>query len=203
MSRAPSRAWSLHLLPLPVGELLRLEQHRVRDGELADVVEQRRLAEHVELRPERPQLAADRDREPLHLAGVPGRTSRSSIDRGQRLDHRGRVLAQRVVRLLEHGRARRIVSTSPCSSAAMRCARPPRGPASCAREQQRHGDQTASVREPGRAVRDARLRRRAGPQLRPGAAVQPRRGADRRPDARASRRSRRAPAARPAAMTTK
>ena len=92
----------LHQRPLLVGEDGRLEQDRVGDGELADVVEQRRVAEEVELRLREAQLAADREGELLHAPRVAGRVGVAGVDRRREALHRRRrALLQEAVRLLE------------------------------------------------------------------------------------------------------
>src|SRR5206468_1776585 len=60
----------LHQRPFVLGEARRLEQDRVRNRQLADVVEERRVAEQVELRLREAELAADRERELLDTARV-------------------------------------------------------------------------------------------------------------------------------------
>ena len=55
----------LHQRPLLIREDGGLEQDRVGNGQLADVVEERRVPEQVELRLREPQLAPDRERELL------------------------------------------------------------------------------------------------------------------------------------------
>src|SRR5436190_8802475 len=57
---------ALHQVPLLLGQARRLQQDRVRDRELADVVEERRVTEQVELCLREPQLPADGERELLH-----------------------------------------------------------------------------------------------------------------------------------------
>ena len=58
----------LHERPLQPGERRRLEEDRVRDRELADVVEERRVTEQVELGLREADLPADRERELLDAA---------------------------------------------------------------------------------------------------------------------------------------
>ena len=92
----------LHDLEVAGRELGGAEQDRIRDCQLADVVEERRVAEQVELGLGKIELAADRERELLHAprvaggvrvadhGGVPDRAA----GRGRRLDrlHRAHVL---------------------------------------------------------------------------------------------------------------
>ena len=102
MMRAPSSGVALHQRPLVVGQPRRLQQHGVRDGELADVVEERRVAEQLELGLREAELAADRERELLHAAGVPGRVGVAGVHCCREALHRGcRALLEQAVRLLE------------------------------------------------------------------------------------------------------
>ena len=93
---------ALHQRPLLGRERGGLQQDRVGDRELADVVEERGVAEQVELRLGEAELAADRERELLHAARVAGRVRVARVDRrGERLHRRGRALLEQPVRLLE------------------------------------------------------------------------------------------------------
>ena len=93
---------ALHQRPLLARQARRLEEDRVRDRELADVVEERRVAEQVELRLREAELAADRERELLHAPRVAGGVRVARVDRRREgLHRRGRALAQQPVRLLE------------------------------------------------------------------------------------------------------
>ena len=56
---------ALHERPLLVREARGLQQDRVRNRELADVVEECRVTEQIELRLREPELAPDRERELL------------------------------------------------------------------------------------------------------------------------------------------
>ena len=95
MIRAPSSAWrcmSAHSSP---SRLRRLQEDRIRDRKLADVVEERRVPEQVELGLREPELAADRERELLHASRVAGGVRVARVDGGrQRLHRRGRALAR-------------------------------------------------------------------------------------------------------------
>ena len=55
-----------HDHPLRVRQARRLEQDRIRNAELADVVEERCVAEELQLGVRKPELAADREGELLH-----------------------------------------------------------------------------------------------------------------------------------------
>ena len=102
MIRAPSSACRLHERPLLLGQARGLQQDRVRDRELADVVEERGVSEQVELRLREPELAADRERELLHAPRVAGGVGVARVDgRRERLHRRGRALLEQPVRLLE------------------------------------------------------------------------------------------------------
>src|SRR5437763_4594877 len=59
---------SLHQPPLIGRERRGLQEDRVGDRELADVMEERRVPEQIELRLREAELAADRERELLHSA---------------------------------------------------------------------------------------------------------------------------------------
>ena len=81
MMRAPSLGVVAHAATTPSSvERRRLQQDRVGDRELADVVEERRVAEHLELRLREAELAADRERELLHAPRVPGRVRVARVD---------------------------------------------------------------------------------------------------------------------------
>ena len=102
MMRAPSSAWRCMSAHSSSVEARRLQQDRVGDRELADVVEERRVAEQVELRLREAELAADRERELLHAARVAGRVGVARVDRRREALHRrGRALLEQPVRLLE------------------------------------------------------------------------------------------------------
>ena len=93
---------ALHDHPLVVGQRRRLEQDRVRDRELADVVEERRVAELVEVGLRELELAADRERELLDAARVAGRVGVAGVDGRREGLHRGRrAVLQQPVRALE------------------------------------------------------------------------------------------------------
>src|SRR5205823_558306 len=83
-------------------QVIGLEQDRVRNRELADVVEQRRLADHLELRLREAEFTADPQRELLYAPRVARRVRVAGVDgRRQRL-HRGRrALLEQAVRALE------------------------------------------------------------------------------------------------------
>ena len=91
-----------HQLPLLLGQARRLQQDRVRDRELADVVEERGVAKQIELHVREPELAADRKRKLLDPARVTGRVGVPRVHRrGEALHGRGRAFLQQPVRLLE------------------------------------------------------------------------------------------------------
>ena len=91
-----------HQAPLLGVETRRLHQDRVRDRQLADVVEEGGVAEKVELGTGEVELAADRERQALHAARVAGRVRVARVDRrGEAFHRRGRALAEQPVRLLE------------------------------------------------------------------------------------------------------
>ena len=92
----------LHQRPLGFGQAGRLQQDRVRNGQLADVVEERRMAEQIELSLRKSELAADRQRELLDTARMTGRVGVAGVDRRrQRLHRRRRALLEQPVRLLQ------------------------------------------------------------------------------------------------------
>ena len=102
MIRAPSSAWrciSAHSSSVRLAGFSRIESGI---AELADVVEERRVAEQVELGLREAELAADRERELLHAARVAGRVGVARVDRRREALHRRRrALLQQPVRLLE------------------------------------------------------------------------------------------------------
>ena len=90
MIRAPSsacRCMSAHSSSVRTAGLSRIASGT---AELADVVEERRVAEQVELGLRQPELAADRERELLHAARVAGRVRVARVDRRREALHRGR-----------------------------------------------------------------------------------------------------------------
>ncbi len=93
---------ALHERPLVRGQARRLQEDRIRDRQLADVVEERGVAEEVELGLREPELAPDGEGELLDAArmacgvGIP-RVHR----RREALHRRGGALLQEPVRLLE------------------------------------------------------------------------------------------------------
>ena len=93
---------ALHQRPLLLRQARRLQQDRVRDRQLADVVEERGVAEQVELDVREPELTTDRERKLLDTARVAGRVGVPRVHRrGEALHRRGRALLQEPVRLLE------------------------------------------------------------------------------------------------------
>ena len=145
---------ALHQRPLLLREARRLEQDRVRDRELADVVEERRVAEQVELGLREAELAADRQRELLHAARVAGGVGVARVDgRREALHRRGRALLEQPVRLLERDvlgvdRLRGLAQLlrAPAGVREVRLLR-------LAHQQQRHREDGEGV-EPGRVVAD-------------------------------------------------
>ena len=88
--------------PIEVAERLRLEEDRLGHSELADVVEVRGVAQHVELCIRKAQLASEEHRERLHAARVPGRVRVSRVDGRRKCLHGcGRALAEQAVGALE------------------------------------------------------------------------------------------------------
>ena len=93
---------ALHQVPLLLGQARRLQQDRVRDRELADVVEERRVSEQVELRVRKTQLPPDRQRELLHSTRVTGGIRVPRVhSRRQGLHGCRRALLEQLVRQLE------------------------------------------------------------------------------------------------------
>ena len=145
---------ALHERPLLVGEHGRLEQDRVGDRELADVVEERRVAEQVELGLRKPQLAADRERELLHAPRMAGRVRVARVDGRREALHRGRrALVQQPVGLLERNvlALDRLGRRAELLCAALRV--PEVRLLRLAHEEQRDGEDRERV-EPGRVVGD-------------------------------------------------
>jgi hypothetical protein len=92
----------LHEVPLVRRKSRRLQEDRVRDGELSDVVEERGVPEEVELRLREPELPSDRERELLHAPRVAGGICVPRIHRRrQRLHGGGGALAEEAVGLLQ------------------------------------------------------------------------------------------------------
>ena len=93
---------ALHERPLVGGQARGLQQDRVGDGELPDVVEERRVPEKVELGLRKPQLPADGQGELLDAARMAGRVGIPRVDGGREALHRrGGALLEEPVRLLE------------------------------------------------------------------------------------------------------
>ena len=93
---------ALHQRPLLLRQARRLQQDRVRDRQLADVVEEGRVAEQVELHVRESELTTDRERQLLHTARMAGRVGVPRVHRrGEALHRRRRALLQQPVRLLE------------------------------------------------------------------------------------------------------
>ena len=92
----------LHQRPLIAGEARGLQEDRVRDGELPDVVEERRMPEQVQLCVRETELPSDCQRELLDPARVAGGVGVSCVDRGRQGFHRCRgPLLEELVRQLE------------------------------------------------------------------------------------------------------
>ena len=144
---------ALHQRPLLAGEARRLQQDRVRDRKLADVVEERRVTEQVELRLREVELPADGERKLLHASRMAGRVRVSRVDRRrERLHRRRRALAQRPVGLLERhvlrlDRVRRLAQLL-CRSLRVREVRLLR----LAHQEQRHGEDREAVEADGRVA---------------------------------------------------
>ncbi len=91
-----------HQQPLGLVERAVLQEHTVRDSDLADVVQQRRLAERLELRGRELELRAHRDRQIADAARVAGRVRVARVDgRGERLERRRRPLDDDLARFHE------------------------------------------------------------------------------------------------------
>ena len=117
MIRAPSSGWLRMTTHSAAVERALLQEHRVGDADLADVVQQRRLVDDVELvRPTRPSSRAITVAEARDAPRMAGRVGVPRVDRrrqrlegGRRaLDHRamgfserGVLLADRLARLLQ------------------------------------------------------------------------------------------------------
>ncbi len=86
----PLLGMTADLPPIGLVERALLEQHVVADTELADVVEQRRERDRVELEAFEAELAPDRECDPLHPAGVTGRVGVAGVDRRRERLHRVR-----------------------------------------------------------------------------------------------------------------
>ena len=96
----------LHLRVLPVVELARLDQDPVRDGDLADVVEEGAEAERVQALRRELELLAQCERDPLHTERVAGRVRVLCLDgRIQALDRLQRALLEPAVRVEQRLRA--------------------------------------------------------------------------------------------------
>ena len=145
---------ALHQRPLLLRQARGLQQDRVRNRELADVVEERRVAEQVELGVREAELAADRQRELLDAARVARGVRVACVDgRREALHRRRRALLQQPVRLLERDvlRVDRLgglaeLLGAPARVREVRLLR-------LAHQQQRHREDRQSV-EPGRGVAD-------------------------------------------------
>ena len=148
------RRMALHEVPLNVRQGRRLQEHRVRHCELADVVEQRSMAEQVELRLREPELASDRERQVLDAARVSRRVRVPRVDRRREALHRGRrALAEKAVGLLQ---ARVLASDRRRGLAELR--RAPLGVLEVrrhrlAREQERQDEHCEAI-EPDRVIRE-------------------------------------------------
>ena len=90
---APRWTCSRMIAASPGLERAGLREDRVRDADLADVVEERGGRERPELRRRRRELAPDRERDPPHALRVARRVRVARLDRGvQRLDRVEEVL---------------------------------------------------------------------------------------------------------------
>ena len=92
----------LHQRVFELAELRRLGQNRVRDAELADVVEQARVSDRIQFLALDPELACDREGDLLHALGMPGRVGVARVDRRVQGLHRlERILFEHRIGLAE------------------------------------------------------------------------------------------------------
>ena len=87
---------ALHERPLGGRQACRLQENCVRQGQLPDVVEKRRVAEEIELGLREPELPSDREGELLDAARMAGGVRVAGVDgRGETLHGCSRALRRR------------------------------------------------------------------------------------------------------------